>query len=178
MKIMVVIMLSFSFLIAKSNFSSGIEDDIHIFRTCSKTFKCPTCGTKVLEQTSYCVKCKKKVKEGKGNKATTLFKVSSVNLLYITSISLDIYSTNKGLRGYDRIVESNPGVIKFFGNKPSVAQLVLYESPFIISSVLLSYLLEKSKFKVCKIWVIPSLFLSLGHFEAAYKNFKICDRYL
>jgi len=25
------------------------------------TFKCPTCGTKVLEQTKYCVKCKKKV---------------------------------------------------------------------------------------------------------------------
>ena len=27
------------------------------------TFKCPECGTKVLEQTGYCVKCKKKVKE-------------------------------------------------------------------------------------------------------------------
>jgi predicted RNA-binding Zn-ribbon protein involved in translation (DUF1610 family) len=28
----------------------------------AKTFPCPTCGTKVLEQTKYCVKCKKKVK--------------------------------------------------------------------------------------------------------------------
>ena len=27
------------------------------------TFKCPECGTKVLENTSYCVKCKKKVKK-------------------------------------------------------------------------------------------------------------------
>jgi len=25
------------------------------------TFKCPDCGSKVLEATSYCVKCKKKV---------------------------------------------------------------------------------------------------------------------
>lgn len=29
----------------------------------SKTFKCPNCGTPVLKQTGYCVKCKKKVKE-------------------------------------------------------------------------------------------------------------------
>jgi predicted RNA-binding Zn-ribbon protein involved in translation (DUF1610 family) len=28
-----------------------------------KTFKCPECGTNVLEQTGYCVKCKKKVKK-------------------------------------------------------------------------------------------------------------------
>jgi len=28
------------------------------------TFKCPTCGTKVLKNTGYCLKCKKKVKEG------------------------------------------------------------------------------------------------------------------
>lgn len=27
------------------------------------TFKCPDCGTKVLEQTGFCVKCKKKVKK-------------------------------------------------------------------------------------------------------------------
>jgi len=31
----------------------------------AKTFPCPICGTKVLEQTKYCVKCKKKV-EPKG----------------------------------------------------------------------------------------------------------------
>ena len=29
----------------------------------AETFKCPDCGTKVLEQTGYCVKCKKKVKK-------------------------------------------------------------------------------------------------------------------
>ena len=27
------------------------------------TFECPDCGTKVLENTGYCVKCKKKVRE-------------------------------------------------------------------------------------------------------------------
>jgi predicted RNA-binding Zn-ribbon protein involved in translation (DUF1610 family) len=29
------------------------------------TFECPNCGTKVLENTGYCVKCKKNVKEEK-----------------------------------------------------------------------------------------------------------------
>lgn len=29
----------------------------------AETFKCPDCGSKVLEQTKYCVKCKKKVKK-------------------------------------------------------------------------------------------------------------------
>jgi predicted RNA-binding Zn-ribbon protein involved in translation (DUF1610 family) len=27
------------------------------------TFKCPNCGTKVLRNTGYCLKCKKKVAE-------------------------------------------------------------------------------------------------------------------
>ena len=31
----------------------------------TSTFKCPICGTKVLNATGYCVKCKKKVKEKK-----------------------------------------------------------------------------------------------------------------
>ena len=43
------------------------------------TFKCPECGTKVLEQTGYCVKCKKKVeiknpKESKTKKGTKIAK--------------------------------------------------------------------------------------------------------
>ena len=29
----------------------------------TKTFKCPECGTGVLKNTGYCVKCKKKVDE-------------------------------------------------------------------------------------------------------------------
>jgi len=29
------------------------------------TFKCPHCGTKVLKNTGFCVKCKKKVEPGK-----------------------------------------------------------------------------------------------------------------
>lgn len=33
----------------------------------SKTFKCPECGSKVLEETKYCVKCKKKVKKASSN---------------------------------------------------------------------------------------------------------------
>lgn len=40
----------------------------------SDTFPCPECGTKVLENTGYCLKCKKKVKgdskEAAGNSAT------------------------------------------------------------------------------------------------------------
>ena len=35
----------------------------------AETFKCPDCGTKVLKQTGYCVKCKKKVKEAAVRKA-------------------------------------------------------------------------------------------------------------
>lgn len=34
------------------------------------TFKCPDCGSKVLKNTAYCVKCKKKVhddSEGEGD---------------------------------------------------------------------------------------------------------------
>ena len=27
----------------------------------AETYKCPTCGTKVLKTTNYCLKCKKKV---------------------------------------------------------------------------------------------------------------------
>ena len=34
---------------------------IKIAKGNTKTFPCPDCGTKVLEQTKYCVKCKKKV---------------------------------------------------------------------------------------------------------------------
>jgi DNA-directed RNA polymerase subunit RPC12/RpoP len=29
----------------------------------AETFPCPDCGTKVLENTGYCLKCKKKVKQ-------------------------------------------------------------------------------------------------------------------
>lgn len=35
------------------------------------TFKCPECGGKVLEQTKYCVKCKKKVEPKKRSAANT-----------------------------------------------------------------------------------------------------------
>ena len=31
----------------------------------AETFKCPECGSKVLKQTGYCVKCKKKVGDKK-----------------------------------------------------------------------------------------------------------------
>jgi predicted RNA-binding Zn-ribbon protein involved in translation (DUF1610 family) len=31
----------------------------------SETFKCPTCGSKVLVNTGYCLSCKKKVKPPK-----------------------------------------------------------------------------------------------------------------
>jgi len=37
-----------------------------ILKEAADTFECPNCGTKVLEQTGYCVKCKKKVKKAGG----------------------------------------------------------------------------------------------------------------
>ena len=32
-------------------------------KVAAETFKCPNCGTNVLKQTGYCLKCKKKVSE-------------------------------------------------------------------------------------------------------------------
>jgi hypothetical protein len=101
--------------------------------------------------------------------------ITSANLLLITAISLDICSTNKGLRNYDQVVEKNPIIVKLFGNKPSASDLILYESQFILSSILLSYISEKSKFKVCKMWIVPSLALTFNHFDAAYKNFQLLN---
>jgi len=52
------------------------------------TFKCPECGTKVLEQTGYCVKCKKKVKKAEkaeGPYATITFNKKLVKFTYVTS---------------------------------------------------------------------------------------------
>jgi len=40
-----------------------MTDEQFALRLAANTFKCPECGTKVLQQTGYCVKCKKKVKE-------------------------------------------------------------------------------------------------------------------
>lgn len=42
-----------------------------LVREAADTFKCPECGTKVLEQTGYCVKCKKKVKKKKKAQASS-----------------------------------------------------------------------------------------------------------
>jgi len=36
------------------------------------TFKCPDCGSKVLDQTKYCVKCKKKVKKARERISITM----------------------------------------------------------------------------------------------------------
>lgn len=37
-----------------------------IKKMAADTFECPECGTKVLENTGYCVKCKKKVEKPNG----------------------------------------------------------------------------------------------------------------
>ena len=50
------------------------------------TFKCPECGTKVLEQTGYCVKCKKKVKKAVDDKVAS-------KSYYVHKNGLVIYST-------------------------------------------------------------------------------------
>lgn len=39
------------------------KDILPLIKEAAKTFKCPDCGTKVMEQTGYCVKCKKKVSQ-------------------------------------------------------------------------------------------------------------------
>jgi len=58
------------------------------------TFKCPHCGTKVLKQTGYCVKCKKKVKSGE--------KKSSKNILAGDPLqdAIDVYSDTGGKLQY------------------------------------------------------------------------------
>lgn len=58
------------------------------------TFKCPTCGTKVLKQTGYCLKCKKKVKEA-SSKKTQFLDVAIPQLKRGTGIdALDAVITN------------------------------------------------------------------------------------
>lgn len=42
------------------------KDLLPLLKEAGDTFKCPECDTKVLEQTGYCVKCKKKVKKAHG----------------------------------------------------------------------------------------------------------------
>jgi len=39
----------------------------------AETFKCPNCGTKVLENTGYCLKCKEKVKKALGSGSFPIF---------------------------------------------------------------------------------------------------------
>ena len=41
--------------------------------TSAETFKCPNCGTKVLENTGYCLKCKEKVKKALGSGSFPIF---------------------------------------------------------------------------------------------------------
>jgi len=53
-----------AFAVSKMN-----EDEFGARMAKAKTFPCPTCGTKVLEATGFCVKCKKKVKPGAAKKA-------------------------------------------------------------------------------------------------------------
>ena len=39
------------------------EEDTTVKKEAAETMKCPTCGTKVLKATGYCLKCKKKIKK-------------------------------------------------------------------------------------------------------------------
>ena len=48
---------------------SKMEEPEFNYHLAAETFKCPKCGTKVLKQTGFCVKCKKKVKPGAEKKA-------------------------------------------------------------------------------------------------------------
>ena len=46
------------------------------------TFKCPNCGTKVLENTGYCVKCEKKVKQAQWETLPTGWTKASLKSFY------------------------------------------------------------------------------------------------
>ena len=44
----------------------AIQRALNRSMSAAETFKCPNCGTKVLKNTGYCLKCKEKVKEAAG----------------------------------------------------------------------------------------------------------------
>jgi uncharacterized Zn finger protein (UPF0148 family) len=50
------------------------------------TFKCPECGTKVLENTGYCIKCEKKVKQAGVSDQYALAKLPHMALNEIASL--------------------------------------------------------------------------------------------
>ena len=44
--------------------SPELRDELlPLLKESGETFECPECGTKVLEQTGYCVKCEEKVEK-------------------------------------------------------------------------------------------------------------------
>ena len=47
----------------KASLQQHVSRLARVARLAANTFKCPNCGTDVLEDTGYCVKCKKKVKK-------------------------------------------------------------------------------------------------------------------
>ena len=60
----------------------------------TKTFPCPVCGTKVLENTGYCVKCKKKVKKASQRVAKQITASESLFQDYVLS-QQDLLKLNK-----------------------------------------------------------------------------------
>ena len=56
-------------------------------RVAGDTFDCPDCGTSVLENTGYCVKCKKKVKKASVRKADSGDKAMYFNIYDFAKLS-------------------------------------------------------------------------------------------
>lgn len=57
----------------------GFDKEAGLVSESAKTFKCPTCGTNVLDKTKYCVKCKKKVEPKGGSDKKETSKVDDKN---------------------------------------------------------------------------------------------------
>ncbi|MDA3854932.1 MAG: hypothetical protein PF569_01640 [Candidatus Woesearchaeota archaeon] len=62
-----ILKLSKDYFIEGSIIKKGTE--LNIIEASTATAKCPTCGSKYLKATKYCVKCKKKVKESSLNES-------------------------------------------------------------------------------------------------------------
>ena len=104
------------------------------------TFKCPECGSKVLENTGYCVKCKKKVEQASKKKLTAKVdlktlksnakKISTDVKKHYQSVSkfVKYLETAKRLDDFDNVaIENMFSIARELKNKLSLVDDALYE---------------------------------------------------
>ena len=75
------------------------------------TFKCPECGSKVLENTKYCMKCQKKVKEA-GVLGTRLGQTNSLTKDTLKFVIKDLEAGD--VKGAKRMVKQQLDSLKYF----------------------------------------------------------------